>query len=316
MFKKKNLMVVCFLVIFLIGITLPLAAVEIKVQTPSIPAAIPFLWMEAQGDLPEAVDLKLNLSADHQRGISLLAENEIDFLITGSNLGANAYNRGLEIKMINVNTWGIDYLLTNDFKADQWQDLKGKSLVLPLKGGPLDFLTRYLAAENGLDPDQDLKLFYRALPGSAQLFMKGDLDAILLPEPLVTISLAKSKRAVLSLDIQKEWAKIHGDPRIPFVALFGNSNFIEEYPQFTKIINGYYKKGVEWTNNNQEAAASLATEHFAIPEALLQKSLTRVHLEIYPDQESRKLTELYFGEMLSFFPELLAGTIPDEKFYY
>jgi NitT/TauT family transport system substrate-binding protein len=118
------------------------------------------------------------------------------------------------------------------------------------------------------------------------------------------------------MDIQKEWAKIHGDERIPFVALFVNGNFAEENPQFTNIINGYYKQGVEWVNNNPEAAAQLASKHFEMPAPVLKKSYSRVNLNIYSEAESRELTELYFGEILEMYPDLLGGSLPDEEFYY
>ena len=316
MLKKKKLLTSILILSFVFMAVLPAAAKEINVQAPAVPAALPFLWMQEEAELPAAVDLNINLSSDHQRGISLLAQNDIDFLITGTNVGANAYNRGVDLKMLNVNTWGIDYLLTNGFKAESWQDLKGKDLAIPLQGGPLDFLARYLAEKNGLDPEEDLNLVYRALPGGAQLFMAGDLDAIILPEPLVTVSLARGENAEMAMDIQKEWAKIHGDQRIPFVALFANSNFTEEYPQFTDIINGYYKQGVDWVNNNPEAAAELASKHFEMPVPILKQSYSRVNLNIYSDAESRKLTELYFGEMLEMYPDLLGGSLPDEEFYY
>ncbi|RCW56266.1 ABC transporter substrate-binding protein [Halanaerobium sp. ST460_2HS_T2] len=316
MLKRKKLLTLILLLSIMVLAVLPAAAKEINIQAPTVPAALPFLWMQEKAELPEAVDLKINLSSDHQRGISLLAQNDIDFLITGSNLGANAYNRGIDLKMLNINTWGIDYLLTDGFKADNWQDLKGKDLVLPLQGGPLDFLARYLAAENGVDPETELNLVYRPLPGAAQLFMAGEFDAIILPEPLVTVSLAKRKSAEISMDIQKEWAKIHGDDRIPFVALFVNGKFASEYPQFTDIIDGYYKQGINWVNNNPEAAAQLASRHFGMPAPILKKSYSRINLNIYPDSESSELTELYFGEMLKMYPDLIGGSMPDEEFYY
>lgn len=316
MLKRKKLLTFILLISIMFFAVLPAAAVEVNVQAPTVPAAIPFLWMQEEAELPSAVDLNINLSSDHQRGMSLLAQNDIDFLITGTNVGANAYNRGVNLKLLNVNIWGIDYLLTNGFKAENWQDLKGKNLALPLQGGPLDFLARYLASENGLDPEEDLNLVYRALPGGAQLFMAGELDAIILPEPLATISLAKGANAEMSMDIQKEWAKIHGDERIPFVALFANGNFAEENPQFTNIINGYYKQGVEWVNNNPDAAAKLASKHFDMPAPILKQSYSRVNLNIYSDKESRNLTELYFGEILKMYPDLIGGSLPDEEFYY
>ena len=316
MFSKKQLLTAILILGFMLITVLPASALEVNVQAPTVPAALPFLWMQEEAELPAAVALNINLSSDHQRGMSLLAKNDIDFLITGTNVGANAYNRGINLKLLNVNIWGIDYLLTDGFKADNWQDLKGKDLALPLQGGPLDFLARYLASKNGLDPEEDLNLVYRALPGGAQLFMAGELDAIILPEPLATISLVRGENAEISMDIQKEWAKINGDQRIPFVALFANGNFTDEYPQFTDIINGYYKQGVDWVNNNPEAAAELASKHFEMPAPILKQSYSRVNLNIYSEAESRRLTELYFGEMLSMYPDLLGGSLPDEEFYY
>ncbi len=316
MLKRKKLLTLILIISLMFLAVLPAAAKEVNIQAPTVPAALPFLWMQEKAELPAALDLNINLSSDHQRGMALLAQNDIDFLITGTNVGANAYNRGVDLKMLNVNIWGIDYLLTNGFKAESWQDLKGKDLAIPLQGGPLDFLARYLAEKNGLDPETDLNLVYRALPGAAQLFMAGELDAIILPEPLVTISLARGENTEMSMDIQKEWAKIHGDQRIPFVALFANGNFAADNPQFTDIINGYYKQGVDWVNNNPDAAAELAAKHFEMPAPILKQSYSRVNLNIYSDAESRRLTELYFGEILKMYPDLLGGSLPDEEFYY
>src|SRR6056297_351682 len=124
MLKKKRLITSILIISFLFLAVVPAAAKEINVQAPPVPAALPFLWMQEEAELPAAVDLNINLSSDHQRGMSLLAQNDIDFLITGTNVGANAYNRGINLKMMNVNIWGIDYLLTDGFKADNWQDLK------------------------------------------------------------------------------------------------------------------------------------------------------------------------------------------------
>lgn len=309
--------IIIITLIFLIGFSFgqTAAALDVKIQTPSIPAALPFLWMQQEGDLPAALNLDVQLSSEHQRGMSLLAQNKINFLITGSNVGANAYNRGVKLKLLNVNTWGIDYLLSNGLEINTWQDLEGKSLALPLKGGPLDFLARYLLKNNGADLTK-VNFVYRALPGSAKLFMAGKLDAIFLPEPLVTVSLAKNKQAKLVMDIQQEWARLNNDERIPFVALFVNSDFAAENPQFTAIINSYYKKGIIWVNQHPDAAAKLAAENFSLPESILKKSLTRVNLNIYPAAESKNLTDFYFSKMLNFNPELLGGSLPDEEFYY
>ncbi len=290
---------------------------EVVIQTPPVPAALPLLRLKKTGELDNFLKFDVKVSPDHQRAISLISKNEIDFMVTGVNVGAKIYNKGIDVKMVNVNTWAIDYLLTNGFRAEKWSDLKGKTLSLPLKGGPLDFLARYLLKENGLDPQNDVNLVYRPLPNGAKYFMSGQVDSIILPEPLVSVSLAKSDKAQLSLDIQKEWGKLHnGDERIPFVGLFVSNQFVQEYPGLTDIIAGKYIEGVKYYNNNPAEAIKDASNYFNVPEPVMKKAWSRVDLSIYPDSESRDLVNTYFNHILEMYPEMIGGNLPDEAFYY
>src|SRR6056297_878414 len=318
-FNKSNMLV--FLTILLVltislGGTVNAAPREITIQTPPVPAALPLLRMANSGELDNFMDLNVKISPDHQRAISLISKNEIEFMVTGVNVGAKIYNKGIGVNLLNVNIWAIDYLLTNGFKADDFSDLKGKTLSLPLKGGPLDFLARYLIRENGLSTD-DINLVYRPLPNGAKLFMSGQVDSIILPEPLVTTTLAKSDNAYLSLDIQKEWGKLHnGDQRIPFVGLFVSSQFAKEYSGLVDIIAGNYIEGVRYYNENPNEAIADASKYFGIPKPIMEKAWSRVNLNIYPDQESRELTDTYFEHILEMYPEMIGGNLPNEEFYY
>ncbi len=292
------------------------AETAVQVQTPAIPAAIPLLWMEESGELEGLIDLEINLSPDHQRALSLISKEQVDMIVTGANVGAKAYNQGIDLSLLNINTWGIDYLLTNDFKADDWSDLEGRSLSLPLKGGPLDFLARYLMKKNGVNPE-DVEIVYRPLPNGARYFMTGKVDAIILPEPLVTVNLKNNEDAVLSFDIQEEWAEFNeGEDRIPFVGLFVSNKFAKENKRETEMINGLYMKGIDWVNENPEEAAKLAAEHFDNSAPVMEESLSRVNLDYFNEKETNNLIDKYFRQMLEMYPDLLGGEMPDENFYF
>ena len=321
--NSNNFIIISFLVITLFLIPMvsdsnvKAESTKLKVQSPPIPAALPLLWIQETGQMEDLIDIDIKLSPDHQRALTLINKNQIDMMITGVNVGAKAYNKGMNLKLLNVNTWAIDYLLTNGFKAENWGDLKGKTLSLPLKGGPLDFLARYFLDKNDLDPRKDVNIVYRPLPNGARYFMAGKVDSIILPEPLVTVNLIKNENAVLSMDIQKEWAKYNeGDERIPFVGLFVSKAFAKNHPQKTKVLNGLYIKGLEWINNNPEQAAELGAKKFNLPKPVLKKSFSRINLNYYSDTETKKLTNNYFSEMLKINPELLGGKMPDENFYH
>jgi len=320
LFKADKVLILMTLVLVFslaFGGTINAQPKEVVIQTPPVPAALPLLKMQESGEFGSFMNLDVKVSPDHQRAISLIAKNEIDFMVTGVNVGAKVYNRGINVKMVNVNIWAIDYLLTNGFKANEWSDLKGKTLSLPLKGGPLDFLARYLLKENGLDPENDVELVYRPLPNAAKYFMTGQVDSIILPEPLVSVNLTKNKQANLSFDIQKEWGKLHdGDERIPYVGLFVANQFVKEYPGLVDIIAGKYIENVNYYNNNPEEAIKDASKYFNIPQPIMKKAWNRVNLNIYPDSESRALVNTYFNHIMDMYPEMIGGNLPDEAFYY
>lgn len=305
--------------VFLAMLFLPgnLAAAEagaIRIQGPPAVGLLPLLWLEEEG-LLDAVDLEIFISQDHQRGIALVASGDLDFLVTGVNVGAKAYNRGVDLQLVNTNTWGIDYLLTAGFAPEGWADLEGRTLCLPLQGGPLDFLARYLLVQNGAEPGR-VEFIYLPSNNGARTFQLGRVDAIILPEPLVTITLNSFPEAHLSFDMQKEWGKLHGDERIPFVGLFVRGSFAREQPELTAQIARLYREGVEWVQAHPLEASALAERHFGQNAAIFRQSLDRIHFQVYPREEARDLIELFFGEIMDFFPEMIGGQLPDDSFYF
>lgn len=291
-------------------------SLEIVVQTPPTVGALPLIWMKEGNILGEEVEIDIRISPDHQRALSLISQNEIDMMLTGVNVGAKAFNRGIDIRLLNTNIWGIDYLLSSGFKAEAWSDLTGKTLSLPLMGGPLDFLARYFLLENGVDLDS-VEFVYMPSNNGARTFQLGKVDSIILPEPMVTITLKNYEDAYLSFDIQKEWAKLHnGEDRIPFVGLFVSGNFAEENYQLLEKINEYYQNGIDWVHDNPQKAAELAAEYFGQPAPIIQASFERINLNYYSPGETYQLIELYFNEIMEIYPEMIGGKLPNELFYF
>ena len=314
MIKRTGCMVTVMLIVTLVGscLAVPSKLDQVIIQTPPTIGALPLFWMEATGLLKE-VDLEIQISPDHQRGIALIAQNDIDLLVTGVNVGAKAYNKGIGLKLVNTNTWGIDYLLTG-FSIESWADLTGKTLSVPLLGGPLDFLARYFLLGNGVDPES-VEFVYLQSNQGARAFQLGQIDAIILPEPMVTITLNSYEQAVIAFDLQAEWAKIHdGENRIPFVGLFASVDFASRNPELIKTINQLYQEGIDWIIANPGEAALLAEKYFGQPAAAVEQSLTRVNINLFPD-EARDLIEQYFNEILGLYPEMIGGKLPDEEFY-
>ncbi|MFW5971886.1 MAG: ABC transporter substrate-binding protein [Bacillota bacterium] len=323
--RDNNIFVVVGLLVLFVGVfngslfasdEMVLEKEDIVIQSPPTVGALPILWMIDTGVLSDQANIDINISGNHQQAIALITKNDIDMMVTGVNVGAKVFNRGIDVRLVNTNIWAIDYLLTQGFKADSWDDLKGRTLSLPLQGGPLDFLARYFLIENGVDPEQ-VDLVYRPLNAGAKAFQLRDIDSVILPEPLVTTSLKQTPDAHLSLDLQKEWAKLHnGEDRIPYVGLFASGNLINENREFVEEFNEYYKEGVRWVHENPEAAAGLASEYFNMPAGVIQASFDRINLNVYPEGEAYQLIDLYFNEIMKMYPEMIGGKLPNELFYF
>jgi len=304
------LITLVFLPTFLWG-----AQISFYVNCPGIVSALPLFLIQEEKLLCKGVDFRVFISPDHQRSLSLLSRNKIQAMVTGVNVGALAFNRGIGIRLLNVNIWAVDYLLTHGFLATKWEDLRGKSLSLPLKGGPLDFVVRYILEKTGTGTE-GINIVYIPLPQGANYFQAGKLDAIILPEPLVTITLKKTPQAILSIDIQEEWAKFHGgDKRIPFVGLFVSSEFAEKYPDITARFAHLYFEKAKWVRENIESTSMLAEKYLNIPASIFKESLTRTHFECISSYDARKTVESYLKEILETYPELIGGKLPDEEFY-
>ena len=316
--KQRLAMIIAAVLLVLLGSSLTVGTEvdTIIIQTPPTVGALPLIWMKEQGVLADKVELDIRVSPDHQRGLALMTQKDIEMLVTGVNVGAKAYNKGIDVRLVNTNIWGIDYLLTSGFKAESWSDLIGKTLSLPLMGGPLDFLARYFLIHNGVDPDE-VEYVYAPSANAAKSFQLGQLDAIVLPEPMVTTTLNNYDQAVLSFDLQEEWAKLHdGDNRIPFVGLFVRGDLAEDNPDLIAALKAYYQQGVEWVKANPADAARYAEKYFGQPAAVVEESFTRINLNVYPDDETRALIEVYFNAIIELYPEMIGGKLPDEQFYF
>lgn len=290
------------------------AATTVRIMSAPVFSVLPFYWMQETGAVP-GVDLQINLSPDHPRNLNLVATGQGEYLITGLNVGAKGYVKGLPIELVNVNTWAVDYVVARDSKIKSWADLVGKRVNLPLQGGPVDFLAQFLIEKEGLQSNR-FQFVYAAPPQAMQLFSLGQLDAVVLPEPQVSQLLASDPQAKIVIDIQKDWAKWHkGDDSVPYVGLFVRGPWATQNPTLANQIAQAYAKGVKWMNDNPQAAAKMGAKVLDMPETVVAQALKRTRLAIYDSARTKALTNEHLEEMLQFSPDLVGGKVPDAGFY-
>ena len=235
--------------------------------------------------------------------------------------GANLYNRGLPVKMVNVMTWGLLYLMSTDDGIQSLEDIAGKKINVPFRNDMPDLILRHVASAAGLQPDKDFELMYTATPPEAvQFLLAGRADSAVLPEPLATAAFLRGLKASVSvnraLDLQTEWGKATG--RAPFIPQAGaivHQSLLDENPDFVRVFQEESKASTDWVNNNPVSAGNLAQDYLGIGAPVIEKSIPFSNLRAVNADDAREDLAFFFETLARQSKEIIGGRLPRDDFY-
>ena len=151
---------------------------KLTLVAPPGPMAIPLAYMAVNNKLAEVADktdVVIWENADQLK--AYVAGGQGDFVTMPSNNAAIFYNKGLQLKLLDISVWNITYLITSDSRVASFADIKGQSLAVPFEGSVPDLMFQYIAKAGGLDPQKDFKLRYATDPTqAAQLLLSGQVE--------------------------------------------------------------------------------------------------------------------------------------------
>ncbi|MGE7111818.1 ABC transporter substrate-binding protein [Lysinibacillus sp. NPDC047702] len=238
-------------------------------------------------------------------------------------VGANLYNKGVDIQLVNTLIWGILYFIGPEGETISWESLKGKTVHVPFKGDMPALVFQYLLQKNGLDIEKDLKVEYSSTPQEVvQLLAAGKAQYAVLPEHTASLVMAKAKKEGValqkSMSLQEEWAKATGkEPRIPQAGIIVDRALIQEHPEFVELLQKQIETSIQFLKNEPVAAGELlASYQEGLEPAFITKLLPYLNIEFVTAQEAKEELEFFFEQLASLSPEIIGGQLPDEKFYY
>lgn len=250
-----------------------------------------------------------------------LSSGSIPASVVPSYVAANFYNRGLGLRLLNVNTNGLLYVLSADESIADISGLKGRKLGVPFKNDMPDYVLGRLLGQAGLAAGTDLTLEYTATPAEAvQMLLAGRLDAVLTTEPAATAALARSAEAGKPLkrviDITQAWVAVSGKAVIPQAGLALTDGLVERLgPEGINTLQAAMEKAVDTVLADPEGAAALVTETFGLPAPVIAKALPFSNLTA--DRASLTKSDLtdFFEVLAAVNPAILGGKLPDDAFY-
>lgn len=298
---------------------------ELTIQTPSgIAIASPVYHLLETNNLGESVE-KINYftwnTPDELRARITSSQAQISAVPTY--VGANLYNKGMDIQLINTLIWGILYVIGPEGKQMTLEDLKGETIYVPFKSDMPDLVFQYLLKENGIDAVEDIDIQYISTPQEVvQMLAAGKTEYAILPEHTASLAIANAKKEgkalAKTISLQEEWAKVTGkEARIPQAGIIVNKALIESNPEVVEELQLQLKASIQSMNDAPAESAKIIAKYQAgLEETFIANLIPSLNLEFVTAQEAKEELEYFFNELATLSPDIIGGKLPDAEFYY
>ena len=250
-----------------------------------------------------------------------LTSGQILLSVVPIQAAANLNARGFPIRLANVMTNGLLYIIGSDTGIAGIADLAGHGLAVPFRGDTPEIILGQLLAFHGLSREDDLSITYAASPVEAmQLLLSGRVDAALTAEPAATAGILRGKQAGKDvrrlINIQDEWGAMTGaGSALPQAGLALTERFLEDHREVVPGILSALEAATADVLANPAVAAANAAEALGLPAPLLAASIPNCNLVARPATEARADIERMLTAMAGEDLERIGGKLPDESFY-
>lgn len=201
-----------------------------------------------------AYNYETEFCTDINEVITRLKSGTADIASLPVDAAASLYNEtNGAIRLLAVNSLGFYHVLENGEKIQSISDLKGKTVYAAYQGTNFEKAINYILAQNGIDPEKDIDLQFKATDQEVALLTAGEADICILPEPYASKVLNNEKTFRAALDLNDEWNKICETPLAQSV-IVARTEYIDANPDIIKEFIGFNKISVNYLITNTYGA--------------------------------------------------------------
>jgi len=187
-----------------------------------------------RGRILEKCNLKVQMwkNLDDLRGALLAGKG--DLWLGHTDGFVQAHRRGAPVRLMITSGWRKFYLVSKDPGKVRFSDFSGRSLAFAPPGSPaVPVLEKIMAGR-----DLDISFASHEPRQLAMKLAKGDLDAALVPEPLVSILTAKMADLAVGENLEAAYGRYRGqDARMPIAGIAVNARTAKLYPDLLGFIS-------------------------------------------------------------------------------
>lgn len=191
----------------------------------------------------------------------------------GTPPGITAIGRGLRFKIIGSGLCrgvGLFFLVNAELK--DWSDLKGRTLGALSIGSCSYWYLKEMLSQHGLDPDRDVVV--RGLgpdyPRQLELFERGEIVALLSPEPNGTIGEAKGL-----VNVWGNVLSLANVPQLQWSIQVANQDFLHDHPDIVRRFLKTTQRAARYLRDHVDEAIAFNEGLFNLPHDLAVKSVMR-----------------------------------------
>lgn len=250
-----------------------------------------------------------------------LTSKSFDVGIVPVPVAANLYNRGLGVRLVNVMTNGILYIMAEDPALTRLEALKGRKLAVLFPNELPSLILDRLFRLAGIDGAKDLTLTPTATPLEAmQLLVLGRVEAALVPEPAASAAIVRGSLAGKTIhrviDLQAEWARLTGrEPVVPQAGLIVTDAFRAADGAAVDALQAGLARAAADVAAHPARAANNAAGPLQMPWPVIEASIPYSHLVATPARDARAHVEAVLEAMADVNPGYIGGRLPDAAFY-
>lgn len=249
-----------------------------------------------------------------------LTSGSMQVFVLPTQSAANLYNRGLDVRLVNVMTNGLLHVLATDTTLSSLEALKGRSVAVPFRNDTPDVIFRRLLDARGI-AEGDLDLRFTGTPlEAAQLLATGRIDAALLPEPAGTVAIVRGAIAghaiARVIDVQQVWAETMDlPPALPQAGLGVTGTFLEANRAQVMALHRVLVESAEAVNAEPARAAALVASTVGLPLPVIERAIPHSNLVTIRAAEARPVLEPMFEALAATDPGIIGGSLPADAFY-
>ena len=223
-----------------------------------------------------------------------IANGSLDIALVPANVASVLYNKTQgQVKVIDINTLGVLYVVASDDSISTMEDLKGKTVYMTGKGTTPEFAMNYLLAENGLGSG-DVTMEFKSEAAEVASILKEDPSAIgVLPQPFASAACMQNPELKTVMDLTEQWDLLNKE---------GNSRMVTGV---TIVRTGFL-----------EAAQLVADIGIVEKAAMAQKAMPLCNIVCITGEEMKQALSGYLEVLSGQDAKSIGGTLPGDDFYY